>query len=254
MRLFARSEKGRSRAVNQDSFLFDEIDPRRRVYLVAVADGMGGHLAGEVASALAVSALSRHVKNACSHGTLGLSLYKTMADGFKSANQLIIDSSQGDGRRGMGTTLTAALLYNERMCVAHVGDSRAYLLTGGRLELLTQDHSVVGELIRKGDLSPEEAMKHPQRNVLTRALGSGPEIEVDIIERDFVSGDMLLLCTDGITNLVGPDEIERLLLCRNEGQTIVDELISIAQQRGGYDDATCVLCFVDSCHEGGATA
>ncbi len=242
MQMGAGSRKGRAREINEDAYLAKQIDSTRDIYLLAVADGMGGHLAGEIASSTAVAALYESIKQALASGELEHSVSGCMLQAFTDANEAIISgANEYRSRRGMGTTFTAALLMGNRVCIAHVGDSRAYVLTEGRLRRITQDHSLVAEMVRNGGLSEEEAASHPQRNVLTRALGSQSNVSVDVVEFDFTDRYVTVLVSDGVSGLIADHEIQEALSNICSAQHAADTLCEIAMSRGGYDDATCVI-------------
>jgi protein phosphatase len=254
MQAGARSEKGRARAQNQDSFALIEMDSEG-LFFLACADGIGGQIAGDIASSLAVSRLVEHVQKASSTGELFMSLSAAMAQGFSEANRAVLEQAELiDGRVGMGTTLTAAVVWGSRVCLGHVGDTRAYLLHNSRLEQVTSDHSLVGELFRKGDITEDEAMRHPQRNVITRALGAFDQVAVDISERDFECGFAVVLCSDGVTGYVRSDEIMHIIGSGGAAQQCAEEIVQRALERGTPDDATCVVLLARKIAEGGAAS
>lgn len=227
----AATDTGRARAVNQDSLLV--VDGR----LYAVADGMGGHRGGEVASALALESLAG----------LAESTTAALVNGITRANDAVyLRSSQDPELRGMGTTLIALALAvdadgQELLAMANVGDSRAYRFRGGRLEQMTEDHSLVESLVRQGRITAEEAVTHPQRNIITRALGVDPEVEVDSWELPAVPGDRYLLCSDGLFNEVEPATIAATLAERVDPDDAAAELVRLANEGGGRDNITCVV-------------
>ncbi|MDH4139078.1 MAG: protein phosphatase 2C domain-containing protein, partial [Coriobacteriia bacterium] len=191
------SDVGRVRTHNEDAVL---LSPP----LYAVADGLGGHQAGEIASTLAVESLLENAPLRADAKALGRAV--------RSANRAVIDGArEGLGRAGMGTTLTAAIVEDTRIAIAHAGDSRAYLFHGGELERITLDHSVVADLIRQGSITEEESRTHPNRSVITRALGSDPNMYADTFEVDAEPGDRLLLCSDGLTSMLTDVRIADIL-------------------------------------------
>ncbi len=222
------SDVGHVRTSNEDALL---LAPP----LFAVADGLGGHQAGEVASRLAVDVLLEHAPRRADAKALGRAV--------RAANKAVIDAAvEGRGRSGMGTTMTAAMIDGLRIAIAHVGDSRAYLLhRDGRLERVTQDHSLVADLVRQGSLTEEESRVHPNRSVITRALGSDPAMAADTLEVTAKPGDRLLLCTDGLSSLVGDDEIAEILSRNGEAKEAVGALIATARLAGGHDNITAVV-------------
>jgi serine/threonine protein phosphatase PrpC len=190
-----RTDAGRKRRRNEDAFV---VDPP----LFAVADGMGGAQAGEVASRLAAAAFREF------HEADALEPEPRLQAIIQEANRRIFERAQSDtAASGMGTTLTAALVGEAGVVIGHVGDSRAYRIREGDLEQLTQDHSLVGDLMRSGRLTPEEADAHPQRSVITRALGTDPEVDVDTFTVEVADGDVFLICSDGLSTMVADDEI-----------------------------------------------
>lgn len=221
------TDPGTSRSHNEDSFA-------AKPPLFAVADGLGGHKAGEIASTVAIE----HLLEAAPEAPHADALRRAV----EGANAAVIDAAaDGRGRPGMGTTLTAAVVVGSRVVIAHVGDSRAYLLSGGELERVTRDHSLVADLVRKGEISEEEARIHPQRAVITRALGSRAEVAADTYEFDAMPGDRLLLCSDGLHGMLLDDEIERILAEAQDAAAAVRELVRAANDAGGLDNITAVV-------------
>ncbi|MRS12579.1 MAG: Stp1/IreP family PP2C-type Ser/Thr phosphatase [Actinobacteria bacterium] len=221
------SHVGLVRTDNEDAFL---VAPP----LFAVADGLGGHQAGEIASSAAIDTLLEEAPRVADCKALGRAV--------RRANAAVIEAAEvGRGRAGMGTTLTAAMIDGSRIAVAHVGDSRAYLLHLGELEQLSQDHSMVADLVRQGQITVEESRSHPNRSVITRALGSDPNMLVDTFEVEAAQGDRLLLCTDGLTSMVSDAEIARVLGSAASAQTAVDTLVDMALAAGGHDNVTAVV-------------
>ena len=235
---YAGTDTGRQRRANEDSLL-------TRSPLFVVADGMGGAQAGEVASRIAVESF-KHGLDDTSEPELALS---TLAS---EANARIHELSHSNAEQaGMGTTLTAVYVGAQEVAIAHVGDSRAYCLRDGELLRLTDDHSLVDELVRQGRLTPEEAVEHPQRSVITRALG--PELTVEIDTRSFVAraGDVYLLCSDGLTTMVGEQQLAEVLLANPKLSDAGEALIAAANQAGGRDNITVVLLRLEEVDAGG---
>jgi PPM family protein phosphatase len=226
-----RTDVGRVREGNEDGYFVDD-----DMGLFAVADGMGGHRAGEVASATALEALVAAVKSG-----------RPIADAIALANDAVLERSAGDERlRGMGTTMTAGTLAaGDRLLVGHVGDSRAYLVRDGELRQITEDHSLVEEMVRGGELTPEQAEDHPQRSIITRALGIEPEVEVDVYPVELRAGDRLLLCSDGLTTMVRTDDITAILRGEPDPQRAANLLVDAANEAGGEDNVTVVVLDVD---------
>jgi protein phosphatase len=231
---FAGTDVGRARSGNEDSYFCG-----RTVF--AVADGLGGHQGGEVASAAAVEPLAALDGREFADPAEAA---ETLAAAIQEANTAILDRAAGDPALwGMGTTVTAAALAGERhLQLAHVGDSRAYLLRDGSLEQLTTDHTVVGELVRRGRLTPAQAAIHPERSILTRAVGLDPRIPVDTPDPlELHDGDQVLLCSDGLTEAVDDDQIADLLSSTPDGTAACQALIDAANAAGGPDNITVVL-------------
>ena len=245
--LGARSHVGMTRSTNEDAFcaLAGPDAPAGADALLAVADGMGGHKAGEVASDMAirglVAGLSCDGMAAQAKGGLVAALQRTISE-------LNADIHRAGSRletRGMGTTLTAAVLAGSALTIGHVGDSRAYLLRDGKLRQLTQDHSWVAEQVAGGVLTPGEAEAHPWRNILTRAVGVEPGVQVDGITIEITKGDLLLVCSDGVHALVRDDEISRLL-AGGGPQSSSREIVDLANAKGGIDNITVVVARIDN--------
>jgi protein phosphatase len=225
---FSLTDVGRQRNANEDAHFV--LDP---VY--AVADGMGGARAGEVAAKNAVDEL------AGLGGEEAVS-EKELAQAVEQANRRIHElSRQDEALAGMGTTVTAVAVGDGEIAIAHVGDSRAYRLRGGELERLTHDHSLVDEMVRAGKLTPEEAEVHPQRSIITRALGPEPVVEVERITYPSRSGDVYLICSDGLTTMVPEDGISAILRARSSLKQAGAELVRAANEAGGRDNITVVL-------------
>ena len=236
---YTGTDTGRQRRANEDSML-------ARPPLFVVADGMGGARAGEVASRLAVESFQGGLPDtADAEGNL--------AAYARQANVSIHELSQANAEHaGMGTTLTAVYVGTEEVAIAHVGDSRAYCLRGGELLRLTDDHSLVDELIRQGKLTAEEAVEHPQRSVITRALGPEPEVEIDTRSYRARDGDVYLLCSDGLTTMVPDERLAGILLAHPRLRDAGEALIAAANEAGGRDNITVVLLRVEEVQMAGA--
>jgi protein phosphatase len=229
---YVGTDTGRQRRANEDSML-------ARSPLFVVADGMGGARAGEVASRLAIESFQHGLQDTTdAEGSL--------AAYARAANVSIHERSQADVEHaGMGTTLTAVYVGAEEVAIAHVGDSRAYCLRDGELLRLTDDHSLVDELIRQGKLTPEEAVEHPQRSVITRALGPEPDVEIDTRSYRARDGDVYLLCSDGLTTMVPDALLAEILLTHPQLRDAGEALIMAANEAGGRDNITVVLLRVE---------
>jgi serine/threonine protein phosphatase PrpC len=226
-RTVALTDTGRKRRHNEDVYV---IDPP----IFAIADGMGGAKAGEVAAALAADALR-------GEGGSGEEAVVTL---IQEANRRVYERAAEDAAKsGMGTTMTVALLEDGQVRIGHVGDSRAYLIRDGELSQLTDDHSLVGELVRSGKLAPEDAETHPQRSVITRVLGTDPEVDVDTITIETRSGDLFLLCSDGLYSMVGNDRILELLERNRRDLNAAAKALVAAANKGGGDDNITVVAF-----------
>jgi len=228
-----RTDAGRVRRRNEDSFV---LDPP----LFAVADGMGGAQAGEVASRLAAAAFREY------HDADRLEPAERVEAIIQEANRRIYERARTDAEAsGMGTTVTAAILTNGRVSIGHVGDSRAYRIRNGELEQLTEDHSLVADLMRSGRLTPEEADAHPQRSVITRALGTDVDVDVDTVTVDVEPGDLFLLCSDGLTTMVPEEDILRIAQEADNLDGAARTLVRAANSGGGEDNITVVLFKVE---------
>ena len=223
-----RTDVGRQRTANEDSLV---VSPP----LFAVADGMGGAKAGEVASAVAVEAVEGWRESA-------EPAEAQLAGIVRDANRRIYDLAVADeSRRGMGTTLTLAKVHGDEVSLAHVGDSRAYRLRDGELTQLTRDHSLVAELERSGQITPEAAEHHPQRSIITRALGPEPDVEVDTYTLTGRDDDVFLICSDGLTSMISDEEVTSILRSSDSLDGAADALVRAANQSGGKDNITVIL-------------
>jgi PPM family protein phosphatase len=227
----ALTDSGRKRRRNEDAFVCEPP-------LFAVADGMGGAQAGELASSLAAAALRDE-----DSGPAGENGEQRVDELIQEANRRVYQrQSQDAAASGMGTTMTVALVDEELVAIGHVGDSRAYLIRDGSLEQLTEDHSLVAELVRSGKLSPEEAESHPQRSVITRALGTDPDVDVDTFSVETKPGDLFLLCSDGLTAMVDDEtilaDVERN---RSDLKAAAKALVRAANRGGGEDNITVIF-------------
>jgi PPM family protein phosphatase len=224
------SDTGKKRRRNEDSYV---VAPP----LFAVADGMGGAQAGEVASKLAAAALEDTDSGSSSGQERVVSL-------IQEANRRVYARANADpATSGMGTTMTVALVEGQVVTIGHVGDSRAYLVRAGSLEQLTEDHSLVNELLKSGKLSPQEAETHPQRSVITRAVGTDPDVEVDAFTVDALEGDVFLLCSDGLTDMVDDDGILDVVERYHDDLDRVAKSLVSAANRGGGEDNITVIAF-----------
>ena len=221
----AATDLGRVREVNEDSFLVE-------APLYAVADGMGGHRGGDVASRLALDTVE----------TLFRRGDDTLADQVREANRVVYERSASDQRvSGMGTTLTAVIVEQATVHLAHVGDSRAYLLRAGDLRQITNDHTLVARMVKAGEITREEAAVHPHRNVVTRSLGTEPTLQVDEDTIALLDEDRVLICSDGLTGMVAEDQIQAILEAEPDPQRVADRLVKAANRAGGIDNITVLV-------------
>jgi serine/threonine protein phosphatase PrpC len=247
----AKTHVGMRRANNEDSFY---IPGSAKLPFMVVADGMGGHNSGEVASAEAIRFVVEYV-----HGVEPKVIEQTplrvIHNAIDAANLYIYRMGGAkEGMQGMGTTFTAAMFLGDKAYIGHVGDSRAYHITGGRLYCVTEDHSVVQELLSQGAITPKQAKVHPHRNMITRALGTQRKLTVDLFEVNWRAQEVLLICSDGLTNYLSDDELENIILSRlrkkNSVQQetldmICEQLIGYALARGGSDNISVAIALND---------
>ena len=255
MDIAGRTDLGRVRGNNEDSFkLVPELD------LFVLSDGMGGEAHGEVASNMAVETIVGHCLQAHKETTLPLvgppvpdlsPKTNRLASAIRLANKEIFKSAQSNpAQRGMGATVVAIWVDGQRLCLAHVGDSRAYLLRAGELQQLTEDHSLVAEQVRRGILTRQQADESKMQSVLLRALGIEEEVEVDAAEHFLMDGDAILLCSDGLDRMVTDPEIASTLLTTSEADAAAGRLIELANENGGEDNVTVVLLRVQRARDG----
>ena len=242
------TDKGPVREKNEDYYCVDE-----ELGLFAVADGIGGHMAGEVASRMAIEVIRDFILNESDYQT-----YKSKdfcdeyseesnlaAEAVRRANKAIHETSKNNSSyRGMGTTLTAALIRGDRLNIAHVGDSRAYLVRTSCIEQITNDHSLVAEQVKSGLISEEEAKNSKIKNVITRSLGNFPEVEVDMEEITIADGDIIILCSDGITSVISDEDILACASASSDTATLCKTLVSKATKAGCTDNMTVVALHI----------
>ena len=234
----SRSDVGLVRGHNEDSFLV-------QAPLFAVCDGMGGHAAGEVASSIAVSTIAEKAPASADDVLLGVAV--------EAANTaVLLGAEQGVGKPGMGCTASCCLIEEGKMAIAHVGDSRIYLLRHGSLVRVTHDHSYVEELVDAGEITADEARVHPSRSIITRALGNDPDMYADHFTLEVATGDRIIICSDGLSSMVEDSEIEDIAVSCVDPQTAADNLVSAALAGGGHDNVTVVV--VDVLDDGSSEA
>ncbi len=236
LRSFALTDVGMKRQINQD-YVFASAEPVGNLpNLFIVADGMGGHKAGDYASAYTVKAIEREVE-VCEDK----SPIKILREAITVANSEIYEKASTEPDfAGMGTTVVAATVADDNLYVANVGDSRLYLIDKG-ITQVTKDHSLVAELVRKGSLDESQAKGHPDKNIITRAIGAAPKVDIDFFEVELNPGDIILMCTDGLTNMVDDDEILRIVRTGVDVPDITDNLIKLANHNGGKDNIGVVI-------------
>jgi len=233
----AGTDVGRIRAGNEDS-LHADADQERGLFIVA--DGMGGHAAGEVASEMAVQIVARNLSDV--RDLTSGSAETRMADALKAANRAIYERTiQEAEKHGMGTTTSCLLIGQGRYLIGHVGDSRVYLLRDGVFRQVTKDHSYVQEQVDAGFLTPEQARYHPYSNVITRCVGANAAVEADVLTGDLQVGDVYLVASDGLTGLVEDPQLKTILESRQTPGRMVDAMIAEANRRGGLDNITAIV-------------
>ncbi|MFQ3549226.1 MAG: Stp1/IreP family PP2C-type Ser/Thr phosphatase [Armatimonadota bacterium] len=239
----AKTDLGRVRENNEDKYEFftpeEEDVLASKGSFFAVADGMGGHSAGQIASELALKTVIKSYYNDKSPV-----INESLRNAVKEANAVIYETSRAIvERNGMGTTLTALVIRGEEIFIAQVGDSRCYRLRDGNIEQITEDHSWVNEQVKRGGMTEEEAMMSPYKNVITRSLGNNPTVEVDIFTDEIEPDDKYLLCSDGLSNLVTPDEIKNEMQ-KASASFAASNLVDIALDRGGHDNVTVLIVHI----------
>ncbi|TYP59994.1 Stp1/IreP family PP2C-type Ser/Thr phosphatase [Thermosediminibacter litoriperuensis] len=240
----ARTDKGMVRTNNEDAFYLPEGEDKPLLFIVA--DGMGGHKSGEIASRMAVEEISSHINHSFLVRGSGNETMQIIKEAFYNANIKIYRTSlQREECSGMGTTATMALFKDGRVYIGHVGDSRAYILRDGCIRQLTRDHSLVWQLLEEGRLTLEEVRCHPMKNVITRALGVDENVDVDLVEHEYKKGDIFLLCSDGLTNMLEDKEIRDIILGAESVGAAADKLIEAANSCGGFDNITVEIILVD---------
>lgn len=233
MRVGSLTDVGKVRTSNEDAL---GMDLERGIFVVA--DGMGGHQAGEVASQQAVDAMLESLREADPSEPPAEALVRSVTN----ANTEIAAAAQKDRNlKGMGTTVVAAVVHGDHFTIAHVGDSRAYLVRDNQILQLTEDHSMVAELVKAGVITPEAAETHPYRSAISRSLGQFKDVETDTSVHEFLPGDRILLCTDGLTRFAKPEDILERILAFDDPQEAAQGLIDLANDRGGRDNITAIL-------------
>lgn len=236
MTTFSMTDTGILREMNQDYFFASDIPVGNLPNLYIVADGMGGHRAGEYASRYTIERVVASVSR-----SPGVEPVIIIKEAIRRANELLIQEADEDaGKKGMGTTIVAATIYADHMYVANVGDSRLYVVNSG-IRQITRDHSLVEEMVRIGEMNEMQAREHPDKNIITRAIGATPNVEADFFEVDLRPEDTVLLCSDGLTNMVRDEEIRKIIAGRDTVEEQVRTLIETANAHGGRDNITVVM-------------
>ena len=241
MNVWGMSDRGIVRAENQDMFLVDALHDQNQA-VIAVCDGMGGANAGNVASEIAINAFSEELKNALKP-EMSITYMKNVAiAAVTEANARVYEkSNESKNFSGMGTTLVGALIDGSKAVIVNVGDSRAYLASSAGIQKITKDHSLVEEMLMRGDITEEQARIHPNKNLITRALGAEPTIKVDSFVAMIKKNQYLLLCSDGLTNMLTDQEIQAEILNEARPEICCERLIKSAIERGGMDNITVIL-------------
>ena len=236
---FASSDIGKAREINQDYYSIPK--PEDSLQLFILADGMGGYNGGEIASSLATASAKSYIENnfdKIEHNKEAI--LELIKNAIEYANMVVFEKSkQEPNLEGMGTTLDICFIYNNKVYVGHVGDSRIYRIRGEIIRKLTKDHSYVQQLVEDGKITREEAEHHPKKNMLLKALGCTSMVEPDLRARNIEAGDILLMCSDGLTNMVEEKEIYRVV--RENPETATQVLVELANVAGGYDNITVVI-------------
>ncbi len=239
MRILAKSDIGKAREMNQDSYYASETDSELKLYILA--DGMGGYKGGEVASSLAIESTRKYIQSNFKKIVKEKEeILKLINSAIEYANMMVYEKAQEiQELRDMGTTLDVCLIYNNNIFIGHVGDSRVYRIRKDIIRKLTSDHSYVEKLVREGTISKEQAYNHPKKNMLMKAIGCRSLVEPDVLYKKFLKDDIVLMCSDGLTNMLKDEEIYEILLKNPENP--VDALIDKANQMGGYDNITAII-------------
>lgn len=239
IKAYAKSDKGKVREINEDYFyISNSLD---EVQLYILADGMGGYNGGEIASKLAVETAKNYIENNFKETEKDKdSIIQLLGSSMEYANMVVYEKAKENPElQGMGTTLEICLIYNNKVYIGHVGDSRIYRIRKQFIRKLTQDHSYVQKLIKEGTITNEQAAHHPQKNMLMKALGCNAFVEPDVMVKGFLKDDILIICSDGLTNLVDQETIYEMASKNIEQAT--KDLVNLANDRGGYDNITVVV-------------
>ena len=236
---YAKSDIGKAREMNQDAYYISDSTSEVKLYLLA--DGMGGYKGGEIASNLAIKCTNSYIENNFKETPKDKeSLIQLVASSMEYANMVVYEKSkENKDLEGMGTTLDICLIYNNKVYIGHIGDSRIYRIRKEFTRKLTQDHSYVQKLVKDGTITQEEAEHHPRKNMLMKALGCNAFIEPDVAVKGFLKDDILIMCTDGLTNMVRPEELYKL--AKENIEFAPKKLVEMANSNGGYDNITVMV-------------
>ena len=239
MEVYAKTDIGLSRETNQDSFYIENDVLPYKLYILA--DGMGGYTGGEIASSLAVNSVKTYINNNLKKEEYDKEEIKqAIKEAIEYSNMMVNEKAMQDETLSeMGTTLDVVLLYKDRIFIGHVGDSRVYRIRKNIIRKLTNDHSYVQKLLKDGTITKEEAVNHPKRHMLVKAIGTNTFVDPDIVEKKFLPGDILLMCSDGLTNMVADVEIYSTI--QNEAGDIAQNLVNKANENGGRDNITVIV-------------
>ena len=239
MQVFAKTDIGRERKINEDFYYISK--PEDKIKLFILADGMGGYNGGEVASKLAVEATHDYIyKHFEKNKDSKEKIQALLSESIEHANNVVYKKAQSKKElNGMGTTLDVCLIYNSRLYIGHIGDSRVYRIRKEFMRRLTRDHSYVQTLIEDGKITKEEAFNHPKKNMLTKALGCMEKVEPDVYTKTFIKDDIILMSSDGLTNMIKENEIYDII--KQDKENAVQNLVNKANENGGYDNITVVI-------------
>ena len=242
MKVYAKTDIGRIRESNQDSFFVDDDDLPYKLYILA--DGMGGYAGGEIASNLAVNAVKTYITNNLKKGEYSKEIFKqAIKEAIEYANMMVNEiAAQDEQISEMGTTLDVVIIYEDRIYIGHVGDSRVYRIRKNIIRKLTNDHSYVEKLLRDGTITKEEAINHPKKHMLIKVIGSKTFAEPDIIEKKLLKDDIILMCSDGLTNMLQDNEIYEII--KNEANNVAEKLVEEANKNGGHDNITAIVIII----------
>lgn len=239
MEAFAKTDVGKARDMNQDYYYISPENEKLKLYILA--DGMGGYKGGEVASRLATISTKNYIESNFENTIKDKEeILKLIKNAMEYANMVVYEKSKEDEElEGMGTTLEVCLIYNNKIYIGHVGDSRIYRIRKDIIRKLTTDHSYVEKLVKDGTITKEEAVNHPKKNMLTKALGCTAFAQPDVTVKGFIKDDIILICSDGLTNMIKEEEIYNII--RNDYKTAAQKLIEQANENGGYDNITAII-------------